>query len=123
VPESGGERLAAGMTVAIEPFATRGEGLVAEQGRAEVFRFDARHPGDGEVDPALMRRIRDFRGLPFARRQLSDFSASTVEQALKILAVAGGLQAYPPLVEVSGAPVAQTEHTILINEGGAEVLT
>jgi len=123
VPEAGRDRLAAGMTVAIEPFATRGEGLVAERGRAEVFRFDPRHSGDDEVDPTLMRRIRDFRGLPFARRQLAEFPDPAVERALKILAVAGGLQAYPPLVEVSGAPVAQTEHTILINESGAEVLT
>ena len=123
VPEEGRDRLAAGMTVAIEPFATEGEGLVAESGRAEVFRLDPRHRGDDEVDPALMQRIRDFRGLPFARRQLADFAASAIEAALRILAVAGGLQAYPPLVEVSGAPVAQTEHTILITETGAEVLT
>ena len=123
VPEDGRDRLTAGMTLAIEPFATEGEGLVAETGRAEVFRFDPRHSGDAGIEPALMRRIRDFRGLPFARRQLGGFAPAAIEQALKVLAVAGGLQAYPPLVEVSGAPVAQTEHTVLITEAGAEVLT
>ncbi len=123
VPENGLERLVAGMTLAIEPFATEGEGLVAETGRAEVFRFDPRHPGDDAIEAALMQRLRDFRGLPFARRQLAGFVPAAIEQALKLLAVAGGLQAYPPLVEVSGAPVAQTEHTILITQTGAEVLT
>jgi methionyl aminopeptidase len=123
VPEDGRDRLAKGMTVAIEPFATAGEGLVAESGRAEIFRFDPRHPGDDEIEPALMQRIRGFRGLPFARRQLAGFATAAIEQALKILAAAGGLQAYPPLVEVSGAPVAQTEHTILVTDAGAEVLT
>ena len=123
VPEDGRDRLAAGMTLAIEPFATQGEGLVAETGRAEVFRFDPRHPGDHGIEPLLMRRIHDFRGLPFARRQLAGFAPDVIEKALKRLAVAGGLQAYPPLVEVSGAPVAQTEHTVLITETGAEVLT
>lgn len=123
VPENGRDRLAVGMTLAIEPFATEGEGLVAETGRAEVFRFDPRHPGDEGIEPLLMRRLRDFRGLPFSRRQLGGFPLGAIDEALKLLAVAGGLQAYPPLVEVSGAPVAQTEHTVLITEGGAEVLT
>ncbi len=123
VPEEGRDVLTAGMTVAIEPFATTGEGLVAESGRAEVFRFDPRHPGDDGLDPALMQRIRDFRGLPFARRQLDGFASAAIEEALQILAVIGGLQAYPPLVEVTGARVAQTEHTLLVTPEGAEVLT
>ncbi len=123
VPEDSQDVLAAGMTIAIEPFATSGEGLVAEAGQAEVFRFDPRHSGDAAVPPDLMRRIRDFRGLPFARRQLPDFARRDVDDALRVLAVAGGLQAYPPLVEVTGAQVAQTEHTVLVTAGGAEVLT
>ncbi len=123
VPENGREALNVGMAIAIEPFATSGEGLVSESGRAEVFRFDPRHPGDGGVAPDLLARIRDFRGLPFARRQLAGFDAVAVEEALRILAAVGGLQAYPPLVEVSGAKVAQTEHTLLVTDLGAEVLT
>jgi len=123
VVEDGRDVLAAGMTVAIEPFATSGEGLVSEQGRAEVFRFDPRHPGDDGIDAPLMQRIRDFRGLPFARRQLEGFPTAAIEGALTTLAVIRGLQAYPPLVEVTGAPVAQTEHTILVTPEGAEVLT
>jgi methionyl aminopeptidase len=123
VPEDGGDTLGAGMTIAIEPFATKGEGLVSESGQAEVFRFDPRHPGDASIPDALMLRIRDFRGLPFARRQLAGFDAAAVEAALEVLAAVGGLQAYAPLVEVSGARVAQTEHTVLVREEGAEVLT
>jgi len=123
VPEDSRDTLTAGMTIAIEPFATSGEGLVAETGQAEVFRFDPRHAGDREVPSELMQRIRDFRGLPFARRQLPGFAHGVVDEALRVLAVVGGLQAYPPLVEVTGARVAQTEHTVLVTEQGAEVLT
>jgi methionine aminopeptidase len=46
-----------------------------------------------------------------------------VDEALEVLAAVGGLQAFAPLVEVSGAKVAQTEHTVLVTERGAEVLT
>jgi len=35
----------------------------------------------------------------------------------------GVLSAYPPLVEKSGRPVAQAEHTVYVGPSGAEVLT
>jgi methionyl aminopeptidase len=123
VPENGAPLLRAGGVIAIEPFATDGDGLVGERGRAEVFRFDPRHPGDKAVAPALLDTLRALRGLPFSRRQLSGFAPEAVTEALRVLAVSGALQAYPPLVETSGMPVAQTEHTLLIGEDGAEVLT
>ena len=123
VPENGAPLLRDGSVIAVEPFATEGNGLVGERGRAEVFRFDPRHPGDAAVDPALLGTLRGLHGLPFSRRQLAAFPAADVAQALAVLAVIGALQAYPPLVETSGMPVAQTEHTLLVTEAGAEVLT
>lgn len=122
-PDASTTVLEVGAVVAIEPFATEGAGLVAERGRAELFRLDPRHPGGAAVPPALLAAIQGFRGLPFSRRQLGAFAADAVEEALKILAVVGGLGAYAPLVEISGRPVAQTEHTIAVLRDGVEVLT
>jgi len=122
-PDISADVLEAGTVVAIEPFATEGTGLVAETGRAEVFRLDPHHPGDAAVPGALLDVIRGFRGLPFSRRQLGAFPHAAVEEALKALAVVGALSAYAPLVEVSGRPVAQTEHTIAVLADGVEVLT
>lgn len=122
-PDAAASILEAGAVVAIEPFATAGSGLVAESGRAEVFQLDPRHPGDSAVPSALLVAMRGFRGLPFSRRQLGAFPTAAVEEALKVLAVVGALRAYAPLVEVSGRPVAQTEHTIAILADGIEVLT
>ena len=122
-PDASAAVLEPGAVVAIEPFATAGTGLVAESGRAEVFRLDPRHPGDGVVPLELLEALRGFRGLPFSRRQLGAFPVAAVEEALKILAVVGALSAYAPLVEVSGRPVAQTEHTIAVLPDGIEVLT
>src|SRR5262245_22707562 len=47
-------RLLPGAVVAIEPFATTGEGVVAERGAAEVFRLDPRTPVEDELDQEVM---------------------------------------------------------------------
>jgi methionyl aminopeptidase len=122
-PDDSKAVLREGAVVAIEPFATEGEGLVAETGEAEVFRLEPRHVAAAALEPTLLEAIRAFHGLPFARRQLRQFPARTIDVALETLAAAGALYAYAPLVEVSGRKVAQTEHTIAILKDGAEVLT
>lgn len=116
-------RLPIGAVVAIEPFATDGEGVVAERGAPEVFRLDPRKPIAEGLDDEVAAAIQAFRGLPFSRRQLCGLPRKTVERTLAVLLERGGLMAYAPLVETSGRPVAQAEHTIYIGASGAEVLT
>jgi methionyl aminopeptidase len=123
VADGGRERLAAGTVFAIEPFATAGRGLVSERGRAQVFRLDpGRDPGR-TAWPDVVDAIRGLRGLPFARRQLAALPRPTVESALQELSRSGVLMAYPPLVENTGRPVAQAEHTVYLGVQGVEVLT
>jgi methionyl aminopeptidase len=122
-PDGSGDRLAAGAVVAIEPFATSGQGLVMERGEAEVFRFDPQRPDEPDVDPGVMAAIRGFRGLPFARRQLGDLPRAHVEEAIAALRKKRALMAYAPLVEAGGKGVAQAEHTIFVGDEGVEVLT
>lgn len=117
--------LAPGVVVAIEPFATDGGGLVAEQGTPEVFRLDPlRAPREWPgLDRELLAALHAFRGLPFARRGLARFSRSLVDESLGVLQQAGLIQAYAPLVETGGRPVAQAEHTVYVSAEGVEVLT
>jgi methionyl aminopeptidase len=116
-------RVGKGAVVALEPFATEGRGLVAERGPAEVFRLDpGRDPG-GPAQAEVLEAIRGFRGLPFARRQLTEFPRAAVESTLRSLARNGALTSYPPLVETTGRPVSQAEHTVYVGEDGVEVLT
>jgi methionyl aminopeptidase len=123
VAELSRDMLPEGAVVAIEPFVTDGSGTSVERGRAEVFRL-LREDGLPVGAPArVMDAIRAFRGLPFARRQLRAFPRPEVEQALAALATAGRLAAYPPLLEATGHPVAQAEHTVFVGAGGVEVLT
>jgi methionyl aminopeptidase len=96
---------------------------VIEQGAPEVFRFDPAHPDPEDADAEVMEAIRAFRGLPFARRQIAALPADRIEKTLAALGGRRRLQAYPPLVEASGRPVAQAEHTIYVGEEGTLVLT
>lgn len=113
--------LPVGRVVAIEPFATAGGGLVEERGRAEVFMLRGRERLEG--DAAVLASIQALRGLPFARRQLAHHPRAAVEATLEALRRQRRLAAYPPLVEVTGHPVAQAEHSLYIGPDGVEVLT
>jgi methionyl aminopeptidase len=123
LPDDAGDLLAPGMVIAIEPFATDGTGHAVERGEGEVFRLDPRRTADGVGSPEVLAAVKEFRGLPFARRQLAHLPRPDVEATLKALRGAGHLSAYPPLVESTGRPVSQAEHTVYVGEGGVEVLT
>ena len=123
VPELADGRLRAGSVVAIEPFVTDGLGVVAEHGEPQVFRLDpAREPAEGP-DPEALAAVRAFRGLPFARRQLSAYAGPRLEGLLRWLREDGRLMSYAPLRETTGHAVAQAEHTVYVGPAGVEVLT
>jgi len=117
------DRLAADAVVAVEPFATDGEGEVVERGPAEVFRLDPRRATAGTGVPEVVAAMRAFNGLPFARRQLAHLPRPAVEETLRALRAAGHLGAYPPLAEARQSRVAQAEHTLYLGPEGVEVLT
>jgi methionyl aminopeptidase len=123
VPMEQPDVLQPGSAVAIEPFVTDGSGIVSERGVAEVFRFDPAREDVPGLDPALLAKLREFRGLPFARHQVTGFAADHVARTLDSLRRVRALAGYPPLVETSGHLVAQAEHTIYVGEHGIEVLT
>jgi methionyl aminopeptidase len=122
-PDGGNDRLLVGAVLAIEPFATEGLGFVVEQGRPEVFRL-LPGPEDGrDVDAEVLAAMAAKQGLPFSRRDLRAFAEPRVEGALATLVARGRLASYAPLVEASGRPVAQAEHTLYVGAEGVEVLT
>jgi methionyl aminopeptidase len=123
VADSSSERLAPDAVVAVEPFATDGDGEVVERGPAEVFRLDPRRAMGAAGPPEVVAAIRRFNGLPFARRQLRQFPRPAVEETLRALRAAGHLGVYPPLVEARQRKVAQAEHTLYVGPEGVEVLT
>jgi methionyl aminopeptidase len=110
-----------GDVIAIEPFATNGLGRISEAPINEIYGFSAARPVRLPRARELMKEIMDlYRTLPFARRWLKGERA---EYALMQLLRAGAVHRYPVLWEAEGTLVSQAEHTVVIMEDKAEVIT
>jgi len=104
-----------GEIIAIEPFATNGEGRIANGPFGHIVRFRRPPPAD---DVELARLFERFRTLPFtARWARSPSEREALGRGRRLL------QSYPVFLERGGGLVAQAEHTIRVGATGAEVLT
>jgi methionyl aminopeptidase len=105
-----------GEIIAIEPFATHGEGLIRDGPFGNIMRF--RVEPKKEKEPELAELFTKFRTLPFCLRWIKD------EDLRKLLMKRRGyLQTYPVFVETGRGLVAQAEKTFLLTADGAETLT
>jgi methionyl aminopeptidase len=117
VPNLGGlsdVRLEEGQIVAIEPFATNGAGAIENGAFGNIVRFRG-DPGPRDAD--LAKLFGRYRTLPFTARWLDDRERAVLRSARR------NLQVYPVFMEQARGTVAQSEHTVLVVPGGAEVLT
>jgi len=104
--------------IAIEPFCTSGNGFVKDSGKALIFRWINDRPTRLIEGRKILEMAREkFERLPFAKRWIQKgFSPLKVELSLKELEAVNALYGYKPLREVSGKPVAQSEHTLIVKE-------
>ena len=120
-------RLHEGEVYAVEPFVTLKEanGRVGNGKEITIFKLkkhkSMRNP---EAKQLLHYMDTNFRTLPFAERWLQQSPLKTkYKEAFKEIRSSNCLTEYPIFVEVSGKPVAQAEHTLLITANGCEVIT
>jgi methionyl aminopeptidase len=118
---SQGVELSVGDVVAIEPFATDGNGKVSEGSEEEIFALER----EGSVRDRRARQVLEqvteqFRTLPFATRWLDSSRATMALRRLKRQDIVHG---YPVLKEAEGNLVSQKEHTVVVTEDGCEVTT
>ncbi|MEW5996046.1 MAG: type II methionyl aminopeptidase [Candidatus Micrarchaeota archaeon] len=116
----------AGDIFAVEPFATDGKGFVSDTGQVEIFSLYL--PGGLRMRQSrqILNHILDNYGmLPFAERWLVQKFPSRllVSNALKEMLRMQVLKAYPVLKEAGGGLVSQAEHTVVVEENGARILT
>jgi len=120
-------RVTANEVYAIEPFVTlkNAAGKVAGGKETYIFRFVKQRTLRNEYSKRLCGFITEnFRTLPFAERWLLDVVPQDKHKAaFSELLSSKTLMAYPVFVEVSGKPVAQAEHSVLVTKDGCEVLT
>ncbi len=106
-----------GQIIAIEPFATNGAGAIYESSNPTVFMQVASKPVRSADTRKILEEIHSYRNMPFTGRWLEKkFPAFKVSIAMRELAAAGILHAFPPLVEKKHGLVTQFEHTVLVGE-------
>jgi methionyl aminopeptidase len=110
------EKIKVGDVLAIEVFATNGSGFVKESFPILIYRYVQDKPVRlPEARKILEIAKKDFEGLPFAKRWLSNIATGTkLDFALRQLADVEALEPYPILKEESKGLVAQSENTIIV---------
>ena len=103
--------------IAIEPFATDGEGMIGEKGVANVFNLTQKRPIRIGFIRNMLAEISMYNEMPFTKRWLyCKFSPAKVNIGLTQFKQLGMIKEYPPLVEKSKGLVSQAENSFLIGE-------
>jgi len=117
------DKLAKGMVIAIEPFASTGIGLIHEKGIATVFSQVKRAGARSTYAKAILKQINYLNGLPFTTRWLTKkIGVGQVKMGMNELIRNRIIHQYPPLVEKSNGITSQAEKTMYIGDE-VEVLT
>ena len=115
--DNGDEKvLQEGQILAIEPFATSGEGKIMEGKPSGIYRLDQIRPvRDANARKILKFIAEEYKTLPFAKRWVIK-KFPTAAFALRILENERILAQYPQLPEKTKALVSQAEHTVKVAE-------
>ena len=115
------DRLVPGMVIAVEPFATNGEGHVNNGPPGNIVRIlRERKLADPKAQEFFEYARKEFRSFPFCARSC-DFPEA--EKYVKLLVRHGVLSSYGQLIEAKRGIVSQHEHTFYMIGERAEVTT
>ena len=114
-----------GQAIAIEPFATNGEGIVNDAPGHYIFSYIANKPFRMRSTQKILKYIQSNHAyVPFSGRWITEeFGERKGNIALKQLSEAMAIYPYAPLREKKGCFVSQKEHTIIIEKEGCTVTT
>jgi methionyl aminopeptidase len=108
---------------AIEPFSTTGVGIVQDGKPSGIYRLEERKAIRDSLAREILNHIeKEYKTLPFCSRWIVKKFGTRAIRSLKLMEQSDIIHQYPQLVEKSGKPVAQAEHTIIITDK-AEVTT
>lgn len=121
--DNGDERvIEEGDYVAIEPFATTGEGIVVESTHAEIFSLIKHKPIRDPVGREILKQMQIYKTLPVSTRYFN-FPKFKIDLAIRTMKRLEMIHLYPVLIEKTKNPVAQAEHTLYVTNNNAIVLT
>lgn len=117
----GGGKFQPWSVYAIEPFATlpKAAGEVKERAPGNILHLVKLKKPKAEPERGVFEEVYSrFRTLPFARRWVADKGA-----AVEAMIAERIIYEYPMLVEASGMPIAQAEHTLITTDTEVIVTT
>ncbi len=122
------EKLEDGEVIAIEPFMTDGYGAVEEGSEVQIFeKKDDVAPRSQEAREVFSHIQKNYLTYPFAfswlQKEFSSLGEFKLRRALNELAMLGGLELYPVLIEKKSGMVAQTEKELIVTKDSCEVVT
>ena len=127
VPRFNLENLEEGDVCAIEPFATLNSGAGEVIGRRDshIYKLNRmRSPKRNEEKQLFTFISEKFRTLPFSERWLYKHQQDLkFFKSFKNLIRTRRIRGYPVLVEKTGKPVSQAEHTAIITDNGCVITT
>lgn len=107
-----------GDVIAIEPFATNGNGRVYESGSPKIFMLIKSTPQRLPDAKLLLTKIEsNFGSLPFSYNhlfKLDGIDPKKIPMAFSFLKRSKIFEEYPPLVEINKGIVTQAEHTVIV---------
>mgnify|MGYP003971838673 CR=1 FL=1 len=110
-------KLTKGQTIAIEPFATNGAGMIKESTSAMIFMQINKKPVRNQFSRLIFKQIQSYNNLPFTTRWLTEkFGIGRTTLGLRELIQVGNIKEYPPLPEVNNGMVSQAEHSFIIDD-------
>jgi methionyl aminopeptidase len=110
-------KLEKGKTIAIEPFATDGAGVIYESSNENIYSQVNKKPVRNIITRQVLSEIEQYRSMPFTTRWLTrKFPEPKVNFALRELQQLGIITSYPPLPDQRKGFVSQAEHTIIVEE-------
>ena len=120
-----GYTLDEGQAIAIEPFATNGEGIVNDAPGHYIYSYLANKPFRMKSTQKVLKYIQsNNQYVPFSGRWITDkFGERRGNTALKQLSDAMAIYPYAPLREKKDCFVSQKEHTVIVEKEGCIVTT
>ena len=107
--------LTEGMVVAVEPFATPGEGKIFEQDHGNIYALTDPRPVRSPYARKALKIIQEYNGLPFTLHWIAaKMGVGQAKLAMRELVQKELVEVYPPLPEVSGEIVSQAEHSVIV---------
>ena len=117
-------KLEENQVIAVEPFATPGIGEVRDGGPSGIYNLVLKKPIRDSMSRKILKFIEyEYKTLPFSSRWIVKEFGQKAVFSLRLLEKEGILHHYTKLVEKSGKPVSQAEHTILVKKDSCKVLT